>query len=88
MTAKTVTISTRPSTEPRADAWVQGGSDARASSSAIKSVLYTARLTIDVTPEMRARIKVAAFQNETTVADLVRGLLEREFPNPRSSAPQ
>ena len=87
MTAKTVTISTRPSTEPRAEAWVQGGSD-RASSSAVKSVLYTARLTIDVTPEMRARIKVAAFQNETTVADLVRGLLEREFPNPRSSAPQ
>jgi len=38
-----------------------------------------ARLTIDVTPEMRARIKVAAFQSETTVAELVRRLLEREF---------
>jgi hypothetical protein len=30
---------------------------------------------------MRARVKVAAFQSETTVAELVRGLLEREFPS-------
>jgi hypothetical protein len=81
MTAKRVTISPRPSTEPRVEAWVQDRADGRASSTAIKSVLYTARLTIDVTPEMRARIKVAAFQSETTVAELVRRLLEREFPN-------
>ena len=81
MTAKRVTISARPSTEPRAEAWVQERPDGRASSTAIKSVLYTARLTIDVTPEMRARIKVAAFQSEITVAELVRRLLEREFPS-------
>jgi hypothetical protein len=81
MTAKRVNISARPSTEPRVEAWVQDRTDARASSPAIKSVLYTARLTIDVTPEMRARIKVAAFRSGATVADLVRALLEREFPN-------
>ena len=81
MTAKRVTISTRHSTEPRAEAWVQVRADGRASSTAIKSALYTARLTIDVTPEMRARIKVAAFQSEMTVAELVRRLLEREFPS-------
>ncbi len=81
MTAKRVTISPRPSTEPRAEAWVQERAEGRASSTAIKSVLYTARLTIDVTPEMRARIKVAAFQSEITVAELVRQLLEREFPS-------
>jgi len=33
---------------------------------------------------MRARIKVAAFQSETTVAELLRSLLEREFPDTRS----
>jgi hypothetical protein len=81
MTAKRVTISPRPSTEPRAEAWVQERTEARASSIAIKSLLYTARLTIDVTPEMRARIKVAAFHSEITVAELLRRLLEREFPN-------
>jgi hypothetical protein len=35
-----------------------------------KPSLYTARLTIDVTPEQRGRIKVAAFQRGLTVADM------------------
>lgn len=42
---------------------------------------YTARLTIDVTPELRGRIKVTAFQRGQTVADMLRELLAREFPN-------
>jgi hypothetical protein len=42
---------------------------------------YTARLTIDVTPEQRGRIKVAAFKRGLTVADMLRDLLAREFPN-------
>jgi hypothetical protein len=42
---------------------------------------YTARLTIDVTPEQRGRIKVTAFQRGQTVADMLRELLAREFPN-------
>ncbi|WP_374658346.1 hypothetical protein [Phenylobacterium sp.] len=41
---------------------------------------FTARLTIDVTPAMRGRIKVAAFQRDITVADMLRDLLAREFP--------
>lgn len=41
---------------------------------------FTARLTIDVTPELRARIKITAFQRGTTVADMLRELLTREFP--------
>ena len=32
--------------------------------------LFTARLTIDVTPEQRGRIKVTAFQRGQTVADM------------------
>jgi hypothetical protein len=41
---------------------------------------FTARLTIDVTPELRARIKIAAFTRGVTVADMLRELLAREFP--------
>jgi hypothetical protein len=41
---------------------------------------FTARLTIDVTPEMRGRIKIAAFQRNVTVADMLREMLAREFP--------
>ncbi len=42
---------------------------------------YTARLTIDVTPILRGRIKVTAFQRGQTVADMLRALLEREYPD-------
>lgn len=41
---------------------------------------FTARLTIDVTPCLRGRIKVAAFRRGVTVADMLRELLTREFP--------
>jgi hypothetical protein len=43
---------------------------------------FTARLTIDVTPELRGRIKIAAFQRGVTVAEMLRELLAREFPFP------
>ena len=42
--------------------------------------LFTARLTTDVTPALRARIKITAFQRGQTVADMLRDLLAREFP--------
>jgi hypothetical protein len=41
---------------------------------------FTARLTIDITPALRGRIKVAAFRRGITVADMLRDLLAREFP--------
>jgi len=41
---------------------------------------FSARLTIDVTPDMRGRIKIAAFQRGETVAEMLRALFEREFP--------
>ncbi|MFU0506376.1 hypothetical protein [Pseudaminobacter sp. NGMCC 1.201702] len=41
---------------------------------------FTARLTIDITPDLRGRIKIAAFQRGVTVADMLRDLLAREFP--------
>ena len=41
---------------------------------------FSARLTIDITPTLRGRIKVAAFRSGITVADMLRDLLAREFP--------
>ena len=41
---------------------------------------FRARLTIDVTPALRGRIKVTAFRRGVTVADMLRALLLREFP--------
>ncbi|MBN9511059.1 MAG: hypothetical protein J0I21_18370 [Alphaproteobacteria bacterium] len=42
---------------------------------------YSARLTVDITPALRGRIKIAAFQRGETVADMLRALLAREFPD-------
>lgn len=41
---------------------------------------FTARLTLDVTPTTRRRLKLAAVAHGTTVADLLRTLIDREFP--------
>ena len=53
---------------------------AESSPRASEATAYTARLTIDVTPELRGRIKIAAFGRGVTVADMLRELLAREFP--------
>jgi hypothetical protein len=42
---------------------------------------FTARLTIDVTPGLRSRIKIAAFQRGITVAQMLRDLLSRHLPD-------
>ena len=77
--AKRVGIGARPPANPHAEAWIrQGDVDALN-----KGDLYTARMTLDVTPALRARIKIAAFGQGVTVAELLRGLLEREFPDKR-----
>jgi hypothetical protein len=56
------------------DAWVR-----RAAGPAGAPSPYTARLTIDVTPKMRGRIKVAAFERGRTVADMLRALFEDQY---------
>ena len=66
----------RPTTDP--DAWVRHAETAPAPIADAAS--FTARLTIDITPELRGRIKVAAFRRGITVADMLRELLAREFP--------
>lgn len=82
--------------KPTANDWVRDDEDrpsphAAKPASTPKADIYTARLTIDVTPELRGRIKLAAFGCNTTVAELLRALLDREFPagpDTQSAAPE
>ena len=68
------------------DTWVRAR-DVNVPRSGTKSDHFTARLTIDVTPDLRGRIKVAAFRRGITIAEMLRDLLSREFPpNPRGTA--
>jgi hypothetical protein len=77
---KHIAIGSRPVADPGAQSWVQHGDGAAEVAAAARRVVYTARLTIDVTPELRGRIKIVAFRRGVTVADMLRELLEREFP--------
>ncbi|APZ51046.1 hypothetical protein [Salipiger abyssi] len=63
-----------------AETWIKAGEAPSARGRA--AATYTARLTIDVTPDLRGRIKVAAFSRGVTVADMLRELLGREYPEP------
>ena len=65
------TFAARPSA---AEAWIRAPEPRATPKDA-----YTARLTIDVTPALRGRIKITAFERGETVADMLRALLEREF---------
>ena len=76
MNGKRIVIGAKPPASPQAEAWVRMGEGADVG----KGDLYTARLTLDVTPALRARIKVVAFTQGITVADMLRDLLERAFP--------
>jgi hypothetical protein len=60
------------------DQWIKAADNAPR---AADGAAFTARLTIDVTPELRGRIKIAAFGRGVTVADMLRELLAREFPS-------
>jgi hypothetical protein len=46
-----------------------------------RSEIFTARLCIDVTPELRNRIKGAASAEGVTIANLLRNLLELKIPS-------
>lgn len=75
MKGKRIGIGARPSADPHAEAWIRQSTKAGLG----KGKLYTARLTLDITPTLRARIKVAAFSEGVTVAEMLRDLLESRF---------
>ncbi|AJE45690.1 hypothetical protein [Celeribacter indicus] len=67
------------------DGWIKA-SDARPECDGAATV-YSARLTVDITPELRGRIKIAAFGRGITVAEMLRDLLVREFPDGTGERP-
>lgn len=68
-------FASRPSDPER---WIKAN-DARRSGKTADEALF-ARLTIDISPALRGRIKVAAFRRGVTAASMLRDLLAREFP--------
>ena len=60
------------------DSWVRAADTPTTGKSATEA--FTARLTIDITPELRGRIKVAAFRRGVTVAVMLRAMLGSAFP--------
>jgi len=76
MSKKELAIGSRPSNE--AKRWIQRGHTAHTAS--LKADIFTARLTVDVTPQLRTRIRLAAINAGVPAANLLRALLEREFP--------
>ncbi len=76
------TFAARPASP---DAWVRA--PVVAESAQAKGELFTARITVDVTPALRGRIKVAAFRRGLTVADMLRAMLEEAFPDQSDGRP-
>lgn len=67
------------------DSWVRAADAPATGKTATEA--FTARLTIDITPELRGRIKVTAFRRGVTVAVMLRELLVREFPPTEGDQP-
>lgn len=66
--------------ESSTEAWIRAGETSRHRTGRLKGELYSARISLDITPALRGRIKIAAFRRGLTVVQLLRELLEREFP--------
>lgn len=80
MSGKRVPFADKPTRGVSANSWVRQGDAQNGAAKPAKADVFTARLTIDVTSELRGRIKVAAFRGGVTVADMLRELLERAYP--------
>jgi hypothetical protein len=80
MTRKRIAFAAKP---PSAERWIAERTEP--SGTRRRAEMYSARLTIDVTPALRGRIKFAAFQRGTTAATLLRELLETSFPETEPS---
>lgn len=80
MSGKRIGIGARPLADPQAEAWIRQG----AALDSGKAERYSARLTLDVTLALRTRIKLAAFERGVTMAEMLREVLERQFPEATS----
>ena len=75
-------FATRPA---GSDSWIKAGDVPPQRTDAADA--YSARLTVSITPALRGRIKIAAFQRGVTVADMLRDLFVREFPPTEGGTP-
>ncbi|SDU87148.1 hypothetical protein [Pseudomonas sihuiensis] len=73
MSGKRINIGAHPLTDPQAEAWIRQGAVVDHG----KAERYSARLTLDVTPALRTRIKLAAFDRGVTMAKMLREVLEQ-----------
>ena len=80
MTGKQMSMGDKPARDPNAELWVKGSVDKGDVTNP-----WIARRTIDITPALRGRIKIIAFERGTTVAEMLREMLEREFERPVES---
>jgi hypothetical protein len=71
---------------PPASEWVYGRSEAGQADRGRKGDRYTARLTTDITPELRHRLKIYAISHRVTVAAVVREVLELVFADEQESS--
>lgn len=76
MNSKRIGIGARPMADPRAEAWIQQ----RVEAGRQQDDRQTARMTLDVTPALRTRIKLKSIERGVTMAQMLREVLEREFP--------
>jgi hypothetical protein len=86
MSGRRIDIGRRPAQDSPVTTWIREGEVRSNAPVAPRPDANTARMTVDVTPELRGRIKIAAFRSGQTVADLLRHLLEREFSDQSVSA--
>ena len=74
MSGKRIGIGARPLADPQAEAWIRQG----AAVDSGKAERYSARLTLDVTPALRTRIKLAAFDRGVRMAEMLREVLKQQ----------
>lgn len=74
MSGKRIGIGARPLADPQAEAWIRQG----AAIDHGKVERYSAWLTLDVTPALRTRIKLAAFDRGVTTAEMQREELKQQ----------
>ena len=80
MNARDKLIGRRP--RDAAERWIGAGKETLPEPS--KAEIYTARLTVDITPVLRGRIKLVAFDRGLTVAEMLRALLEERYGTGRA----
>ncbi|VDK92338.1 hypothetical protein [Pseudomonas aeruginosa] len=74
MSGKRIGIGARPLADSQAAAWIRQG----VAIDHGKVERYSAWLTLDVTPALRTRIKLAAFDRGVTMAEMLREVLKQQ----------